>query len=127
MRVPDWWTFVLLVLGVFRIVRILGWDDITTGLRARFLMPDAEYWIVAKWIDEMESSGFDPWTSSVPQRVSRPRFYIAKMAHCPWCSSFWWGIVAYAAWLAAGRVTLYVLTPLAVSSVVGLVAKNGDP
>lgn len=128
MRVPDWWAFLLLTLGTFRIVRIIGWDDISTGLRSRLLMPDREYWMWAKMTDDLESRGIDPWAHKPdPDLPSRRRFYVAKLIHCPWCAGFWWSIVAYSAWLVSGRVTLYIATPLALSSVIGLIAKNGDP
>lgn len=63
---PDVWTFVLLAAGVFRLVRLVGWDDVTTMLRARLTVPDAAYPMLAAWVAAWQSWGEDPWRASAP-------------------------------------------------------------
>lgn len=103
---PSWLELALLVLGSYRITRLIGWDDLPpiarlrdrlTGLRGN---PDGAMWHERELLEE----------------------FLA----CPFCLGFWVSLVVYIAWLSAERPTLYAVTPFAISGAVGLIAKNLD-
>jgi hypothetical protein len=96
--------FVIVALGAFRLTRLVGWDTITAPLRARLLGAD---------------------DAGKPTRP-RPRWGAAAFVHCAWCVGFWISVAAYAAWEFWPDATLIVMAPLAISAVVGVVAKNLD-
>jgi hypothetical protein len=142
-RQPDWWQFVVLVLGLFRVVRLVGWDDISATPRALVTgLTDKEYDFWAKLVWNQQQKDRDPWVDGVPGDadddrfllrpgvlrvpVGRFRFKLAQLVRCPWCAGFWVCTAGAAAWWAAPDATLAVATPLALSSVVGLVAKHLD-
>lgn len=126
-HVPGAWPSILLALGVFRLVRLIGWDDITTRLRARVTgISDHDYGTAAEIVDAAEAKGLDPWdVTGLP--ISRRRFYAARLLRCPWCVGFWLSGAVWVAWLAAPTATLVAAVPFALSASVGLVAKNLDP
>lgn len=61
MTIPSWYALLLLGLGVYRICRLVGWDDITAPLRARWTIPDEPYsqWTYA--LNALQKIGADPW------------------------------------------------------------------
>lgn len=101
---PSWIELALLVLGSYRLTRLVGWDEFPLAARIR-----------ARAIGE---EGFEP-------TYRRPT--LAHLVHCPFCLGWWISLAAYLAWLVAPTATLYALAPLAISGAVGLVAKNLDP
>jgi len=106
-RIPDPWAFVLLSLATYRAVRLIGWDTITRSMRERLCHVS-------------ERDGYE-W-------VGRGRYRPAlhEWIHCPWCLGFWVSAAAWLSWLGWPRATLAASVPLAISAVVGLVAKNLD-
>lgn len=134
MRHPDFLALVILGLGLFRLTRLVGWDEITVDPR-RWLtgIADADYNQVAQWVESMKASGHDPWDPNlhkdarVERIISERRYYFAKLVRCPWCIGFWLSVAVWLAWWGEPRVTLFLATPLALSAIVGLVAKNWDP
>lgn len=61
MTIPGWYALILLGLGVYRLCRLVGWDDITASLRNRFTLSDEEH---SQWTYVMNSLvklGYDPW------------------------------------------------------------------
>lgn len=126
--IPSPWPALILALGVFRLVRLVGWDDISATPRAWLTgLTDREYNDWAKWVWEQQQQDLDPWRDGktvVP--VGPVRFKLAQLVRCPWCAGFWVSLASYLAWYAAGYATMTVATPLALSAVVGLVAKHLD-
>ncbi len=99
-------TFALLALGAFRLTRLAGWDDVTHPARRALLGVTDD---------------------GRPVRGRTARWRLAAWAHCPWCVGFWISVAVYAAWRVAPAATLVAMTPLAISALVGLIAKNLDP
>ena len=109
----------LLLLACFRLVRLIGWDEISGPLRARLLgVTDEEY-------DEWASHHASAYLAEGTKPPSR--LMLAKLAHCPWCLGIWISAAVWLAWLAFPDGTVGVSVPLALSAGVGLIAKNGDP
>lgn len=127
----TWLYAVIGALAAFRLTRLVGWDEITARPRAWASgVPDRSYKQLAASIEDSIAKGVDPWSGTVRKPpLSKERYYVAKLLHCPWCVGWWISLavalVAYwrldvSWWFAAAYA-------LAVSSVVGLVAKNLDP
>lgn len=112
--IPTWWQFAILVLGAYRITRLLGWDDWPPiyKLRARLL---GERWF------------FPSQSSNEKARVAYDRALLAKLFHCPFCLGWWVCLLAWALWLPFPHFTIIALTPWALSGAVGLLSKNLDP
>lgn len=100
--------FALLVLGAYRLTRLVGWDTITGGIRKR----------LTGWDDEGTH-----WPGI---RRSESRATWQKFLHCPWCVGWWVGLLVWASWLIWPHATLVACTPLAINALVGLVTKNLD-
>lgn len=127
---PDALACLLLALGVFRLTRLVGWDDLTITLRHKVTgMGDREHHEWASYIDAQRQLGNDPWQPTrdvAPPPVTARRFYLSKMIRCPWCVGFWLSLLIWAAWLLAGAWTVGLAVPWALSAAVGIVAKNLD-
>lgn len=105
--IPGPWEGLLLALAAFRLVRLVGWDTVTEPIRNRITR-------LGGW-----QEGDD-----YPEGY-RPSW--AKWLTCPWCQGFWVCVLVWTAWWFAPDWTLALSVPLALSSFVGLVAKNLDP
>lgn len=125
--VPDPWEAVLLALGTFRLVRLIGWDTITEGLRERITGLTDEQ--AAEWassetgpIAVAEHEGEQRW-------YWRPawRKHLSTLIRCPWCQGFYVSAAVWALWALLGDPVLVACVPLALSAAVGLTAKNLDP
>lgn len=138
MRHPDFLALVLLGLALFRLTRLVGWDEITVDPRRWVTgIADTDYNQVAQWVEAAKAHGRDPWSDSAGDGhpgsgglsgiISERRYYLAKLVRCPWCIGFWLSVTVWLAWWGEPRVTLFLATPLALSAIVGLVAKNWDP
>lgn len=104
--VPTPWELVLGALAVYRVWRLLAVDEIID--RPRLWLLNAAGW----------KEGQDA-----------PPGYRTKWADfllCPWCAGFWVALAGWLVWLAAPSAALVVATPLAVSTVVGLIRENLD-
>lgn len=111
--IPSPWVGLVLALGTFRLVRLVGWDDWPYSVRLRA-------WLTG------ENEG-NRGENLYGDRKSYTRPTLTKFIHCPWCIGFWVGCIVYVAWLEAPTWTLYVLAVFALNAAVGLVAKNWDP
>lgn len=102
---PAPWVGVVLALAVYRIVRLVGWDDFPLVAKAR------------NW-----ATGAEDWDGEIYFR----RELFAHFLGCAFCQGFWWSVIFYVAWLELPTATLYVAAPFALSGAVGLIAKNLD-
>ncbi len=91
--------FVVLALACFRVTRLIVLDTITDPLRdlTVYRLPD---------------SGFAG--------------YVKVLFDCPWCVGFWVSIGGVIAWAIDSEVTWWLSLPFAISSIVGLLARNLD-
>lgn len=128
MTIPTWLEFTLLALAAFRLTRLVGYDDLTVPLRTRLLgVSDTEHHELATDIDAALNNGDDPWDAwPSPPPISRRRYYVSKLVHCPWCAGFWVSLVVWGVWLAWPVEVVWACVPLALSAVVGLVSKQWD-
>lgn len=113
MVIPSPWQFALLALGAFRLVRLVGWDDLPPIARVR-----------ARLVGEHRYTNS---TASNEQIVRYKHPTLAHFLHCPWCQGFWICLAVYAVWLAAPKWTIVALVAFALSSTVGVIARNLDP
>lgn len=111
--VPSAWVSVVLALGVYRLVRLVGWDDFPPvhRLRAR-VIGETAHWNPAESRD------------TAIYRYKRPT--LQHFLNCAFCQGFWFSTIAYLGWRFEPTWTLYALAPLALSGAVGLIAKNLD-
>lgn len=131
MRTPNWIELAVLALGIFRIVRLVGWDDITARVRAWVTVSDASYdtWIEVQHAAEQRDESFQTFISR-SEGTTPPspfRWWLARLIRCPWCLGVWLTIPVWLCWLSWPDGTVGAMTPLALMAVVGLVAKNLDP
>lgn len=114
MDVPGWWQALLLGLAAFRVYRLIAEDTILDQPR-RYLLRLGSDW---------QKDG-DP----VPDNY---RAKWAEFITCPWCAGFWisgilllvyYEVVFDDSW---SKVFGFIVTWLAISAFVGLVAKNLD-
>lgn len=128
---PDLTSGIILALGTFRLVRLIGWDDLTITLRRRATgLGDRQHHEWAAWIDSQRELGNDPWTPPRgldPPPVTPRRFWLGKLIRCPWCVGYWISAAVWLAWLAAPAWTTGLAVPWALSAAVGLIAKQLDP
>lgn len=119
--IPSPWVGLVLALGVYRIVRLIGWDDFPPVEAARD-------WVVgAKLVRSGTQAQHAGLTSSPAEMLwvyERP--LLNHFLHCPFCQGFWVSVTTYVAWIETPTWTLYVLAAFALSAVVGLIAKNLD-
>lgn len=119
-------TLVILGLALFRLCRLLGWDEITVPLRGWLTITDRAYDVWTPLLNRDLERGVDPWPDQAPP-FTRRRWYVAKLIRCPWCLGVWLSIPVWACWHVAPRATLGVASVLALAAIPGLVAKNLDP
>lgn len=110
--IPGPLELVVLVAAVYRLTRLVGWDDLPPIQRARNRLTGALE------LPNLSDPELSTWTFRRPT--------LAHFLACPFCVGFWLSLAAYGAWLSAPRLTLYAMTPLAISGAVGLIAKNLD-
>lgn len=137
----------ILVAGTYRLTRFAGWDDWPpiARLRARVVGED---WTLAPGyrnaadaltatfegylggtVDEAARSlpGKTPDSEVEGVEPGYRRPTLAHLVHCPWCLGLWLSFAVYGCWLAAPDLTVYVLAPFALSTAIGLIARNLDP
>lgn len=120
--IPSPWIAVVLALGVYRLCRLVGWDDFPPVAATRAWLVGQRVVTVGTGNQQMGLTATDP-----DETVSFARPLLEQFLHCPFCVGFWLGLAAYGAWLWEPRWTLYALFPLALNAAVGLTAKNLDP
>lgn len=115
----------MLALVAFRLTRLVGWDDISARMRAWLGISDATYASKIEEIEEEEAAGRNPFWG----RRDHARWYIARLIRCPWCAGFWVSLLVAVGAALAGLADWGWVIPfgLALSAVVGLVAKWLDP
>ena len=116
--IPHPWPAVVLALAAYRLVRLIGWDDLPPIARTRA-------WLTG---EEWNASTNVGWSLNVPDAaVTYRRPVLAHFLHCAFCQGFWVSAGVYAAWLVWPHAMMYGCYPLATSGAVGLIAKNLDP
>lgn len=118
--IPSPWVSVVLLLAIFRIVRLAGWDNFPPVVLLRGRLTGAQV-----------------RTSSVEggRVVAHRRPLLSHYLGCAYCSGFWTSVLVYAVWVAAGSPgaiaadswVFYPLVPFAFSAGVGIVARMLDP
>lgn len=103
MKVPDWWTLVLLGGASFRVFRLIAMDTILDKPRG---------WLV----------GLGVWKEGMPV-PSNYRKGLAEFLVCPWCLGFWVTLAWWLAWQEWSHGALVVAAPFAISAAVGLLAQ----
>lgn len=111
--IPAWWPALIIGLGAFRIVRLIGWDDLPPILRLRKRLTG-------------EQVRYRPTEERGPVYSYR-RPTLAHFIACPYCVGWWVALAAYGLWIQWPHGTVYVLAPFALSAFIGLVARNLDP
>lgn len=111
--IPSPWVAVVLALGVYRICRLIGWDDFPPVRKIRARLTG-------------ERTRVNPVESRDPI-VTYDRPTLEHFLTCPFCLGFWLSVVAYDLWWFEPTWTVRALAPWALSGAVGLIAKNLDP
>lgn len=91
---PTALQLLILILGVFRITRLIIEDTILEPVRERTVF-----------------------------RLD-PRSKVRELLDCPWCLGFWLSMLAVISWAADPTVTGWVLLPFAISAGVGIIAER---
>jgi hypothetical protein len=121
----DWFLFVLLVLGVSRLLRLIQADKITE--RARELIYnrwpyDAKRGaLLAEWKPETREVSFSVRRNLGIEDVRPTR--LAYLLSCPWCLGLWVSALAVAVVAQLISVPLPVLWAAALAHAVSLVAR----
>jgi Protein of unknown function (DUF1360) len=116
--IPSPWIALVLVLAIFRVVRLIGWDTFPPLIRLRD-------WITgARVVTAGSTNARMRLTNEQVETHYEFRWpTLAEGISCAYCASIWIGSGVYIAWLAWPKWTLYVAAPLAVSTAVGLIAR----
>lgn len=132
--IPSPWVAVILTLGTFRLLRLIGWDDFPPILKARGWLI-GEHWVptlVPKFDQESlhhsppELPGKQPSSEVDEVRPGYDRPLLAHLIHCPFCIGWWLSLAVYLLWLWLPTEVLYAAAPFALSGAIGLIAKNWD-
>lgn len=117
MTVPGWWAALLMALGVFRLTRLVGWDDFPPirNLRWRVLRTTVDRTVTTAG----QVNG--------PTRYRHGRQTLGAFLECPYCVGFWIGLAAFLMWQVVPTATLVVLFPFALNAAVGTWARMLDP
>jgi hypothetical protein len=119
--IPSPWVAAVLALAAYRIVRLIGWDDLPPIERAR------DWAVGAKLVTTGSQAQVDGLTSDPPELAwTYARPVLNHFLHCAFCQGFWVSVAVYVAWIEEPYWTVTVLAAFALSGAVGLVAKNLD-
>ena len=99
MKIPDWYSLVLLSLAAFRIWKLIGDDTILDRPRAVSML----------WVFKLGGP--------------RAKDYWETLIECPWCAGFWVSLAWWGAWQAWPHGIIVASVPLAISAVVGLIGQ----
>lgn len=112
--IPGPWQFVILALAAYRLTRLIGWDVITRPAREA---------LVGRY---EEGSGKKARDTERGRKLGTYHRKLDEFIHCPFCGGFWVSLAIYLMWQWHPHICIVIVTPLAVSAVVGLVTKNLD-
>lgn len=112
--IPSPWVGIVIALGVYRLCRLIGWDDFPPVKRIR-----------ARLTGEVTYRNSTENRDERIYRYDRPT--LEHFITCPFCLGFWLSLIAYACWYVEPKWTVYALAPWALSGAVGLISKNLDP
>ena len=101
MKIPDWWSFLILALAAFRIWRLASEDEILQLPRRRLVR------LPKTW----EEGDLLP---------DEYRLGLARFISCPWCLGFWISIAIWLLWLWQSEWITGLCVPFALSAAVGL-------
>lgn len=110
--IPSWLDCLVLALGVFRLTRLVGWDEFPPVARAR------DRWLDKRITRRLTGDDLPAYTFGRP--------VLAAMVQCPYCLGFWIGLAVWLLWLVVPTVVLFALAPFALNALVGIVARNLD-
>lgn len=108
MDVPSPWIALILVMGCYRIWRLLAEDTVLDVPR--------------KWLVRLPRK----WEEGDPL----PEEYRLKLAiflSCPWCFGWWIVLSVWGLWLLSHHWTAVFMTPWAISAGVGITRHKLDP
>jgi Protein of unknown function (DUF1360) len=112
MKIPDWYSLILIALAAWRSFQLLAFDDILNQPRNWVLRLDPE------WKEEGDPVG------------DEYRLKWALFITCPYCAGFWISLVWFGAWQITPFWTEVVALPFVISSLLVLahkhLAKNED-
>lgn len=112
--IPSPWVALILALGVYRLCRLIGWDEFPPIKKIRQRATG-------------ETAYRNPTERRDDEILRYDRPILEHFITCPFCLGFWLSLAAYLAWRFEPTGTLYGLAPFALSGAVGLIAKNLDP
>lgn len=119
--IPSTWAGVVMALGVYRIVRLIGWDDLPPIAAARARLTGER--VVLRGSLNAHAGV----TNEMPTAVwEYDRPLLAHFISCGYCIGFWISALVYIAWRFSPSWTMTVLATFALSGIVGLIAKNLD-
>lgn len=118
--IPGAWQTVLLALFAFRLTRLVGWDDLSPVVAVRNKLMGAHWTFTPNTGRTVEEEVDQGWWE-----YRRP--LLAHFVHCPFCLGAWISLLVAASWWLWPHATLLVALPFALSSAVGLIAKQLDP
>jgi hypothetical protein len=98
MKVPDWYSVILLSLAAWRVFQLLAWDTILEGPR--------------RWLFRISSD----WDGESPITDRSYRETLALFVQCPYCAGFWIAVAWWVAWYFFPTETVFVAVPWALSA-----------
>lgn len=111
------WPLLFLALGIYSLTRLITKDSIIDRQRE---------WFFHHFPPEGHQSKRKPKRGKSIV-VSGGQYYVTEgtklgeLAHCPWCMGFWVSLVLFAAFVAAPVVTTFVLVPLGLRVIPGVI------
>lgn len=115
-------TAVILALGGYRIVRLLGWDDFPPVLRLRRWVT-GEYQVTSGNLAARQGISGDQPSRGYAYR--RPT--VGKLLECAWCIGFWVALAVVLCYHWSPSWTVIVLSPFALSTIYAFTARWLDP
>lgn len=110
--IPSAYVSVVLAFAVFRLYRLLAYDDFPPVLRLRS-------WILGEYTSKGQ------YVEGNHYLYRRP--LLEKFVHCPFCLGFWLAAVTYVIWIFWPTGTLYGAYAFALSGAVGIITRQLDP
>jgi len=110
-QMPGWLVLAILVMGAYRVTRIITTDEVFAPVRNRL----AETWDSSLgWVSRDRDTGE---IYAVPQW----RAFLREMLDCDWCAGFWVSVVTAAGLFIDPEWSTIVMVPFAISSAIGLI------